>query len=248
MINMAPLVSRRKLNKSSETTCLFDQLNTVVRRLQNCALIIDLVQKSVTKWGTSLLGYCIEDLLQGWGGRWQDHPTISMAWPRPSSRLCRPHQVHQLQLFHPHHQLRATRQLVVDAAAIPSSGWCQVISVGRPEMRTFSSMNLDGSSSPGSPHFTLFASAEISWRSTHELAMTPILFCSYTEMWFENRKLVLDLLGIGAIFLLVLDFLSVLNLLGKWCTSLLVLNLLVKWCDFLLVLNLLESGVFLYWV
>ena len=64
-------------------------------------------------------------------------------------------------------------------------------------------------------------------------------------MWFENRKLVLDLLGIGAIFLLVLDFLSVLNLLGKWCTSLLVLNLLVKWCNFLLVLNLLESGVFL---
>ena len=74
--------------------------------------------------------------------------------------------------------------------------------------------------------------------------MTPILFCSYTEMWFENRKLVLDLLGIGAIFLLVLDFLSVLNLLGKWCTSLLVLNLLVIWCNFLLVLNLLESGVF----
>ena len=54
----------------------------------------------------------------------------------------------------------------------------------------------------------------------------------------------LDLLRIGAIFLLVLDLLSVLNLLGKWCTSLLVLNLLVIWCNFLLVLNLLESGVF----
>ena len=53
--------------------CLFDQLNTVVGGPQNCALIIDLVQKSVTKWGTSLLGYCIEDLLQGWRGRWQDH-------------------------------------------------------------------------------------------------------------------------------------------------------------------------------
>ena len=78
--------------------------------------------------------------------------------------------------------------------------------------------------------------------------MTPILFCSYTEMWFEKRKLVHDLLGIGAISLLVLDLLSVLNLLGKWCTSLLVLNLLVKWCNFLLVLNLLESGVFFYWV
>ena len=71
--------------------------------------------------------------------------------------------------------------------------------------------------------------------------------CSYTVMWFENRKLVLDLLGIGAIFLLVLDFLSVLNLLGKWCTFLLVLNLLVIWCNFLLVLNLLESGVSFYW-